>query len=274
MYKSAILKAMAIQMILFSSFAYGQKNVLKKVKIIAHRGASFHAPENTLASAKLGWEHNADAVEIDIHLSADKKIMVIHDAGTKRTTGEDFKIATTPSEKIRALDAGSLKSETYKGEKIPFLYEVLDIIPKGKQLVIEIKSNKELVPLLKAEIEKSGKMKQCVIISFDFDALVEAKKALPKIPSYYLSSKVGPETFPELLKRLQDNKIDGLNLNSSTITPELSALCNQNKIPLYAWTIDDVEVAKKLIDLGVTGITTNKPLEMREGLKHEMTSEK
>lgn len=267
MVKSVVLKIAVVQLfMLIFLFANGQENTMKHVKIIAHRGASFHAPENTLASAKLGWEHLADAVEIDIHLSADKKIMVIHDPGTKRTTGEDYKIADTPSDKIRSLDAGSWKSEVYRGEKIPFLSEVLDIIPKGKQLVIEIKSNKELVPLLKEAIEKSGKMKQCIIISFDFDALAEAKAALPKIPVYYLSSKVTTNSFTDLLKRLHENNIDGLNLNSATITPELATLCKQNHVQLLSWTIDDVELAKKLIGLGVTGITTNKPKEMRNGL--------
>ncbi|HEX3008060.1 MAG TPA: glycerophosphodiester phosphodiesterase family protein, partial [Bacteroidales bacterium] len=233
---------------------------MKKVKIIAHRGASFHAPENTIASAKLGWDHQADAVEIDIHLSADKKIIVMHDSNTKRTTGEDLKIADTPSDKLRTLDAGNWKSESYKGEKVPFLSEILNAIPKGKQLVIEIKSNKELVPILKEEIEKSGKLKQCIIISFDFDALVEAKKALPKIPSYYLSSKIKAEEIADWSTRLKEAKVDGLNLNWSSITPELAQQCIKYNIPLLAWTIDDPEVAKKLIALGVTGVTTNKPL--------------
>lgn len=259
--------AFALTLLLFpASLVFSQKVNLKKVMIIAHRGSSFHAPENTVASAKLGWQQLADAVEIDIHLSADKKIMVIHDADTKRTTGQDFKIAQTPSEKLRTLDAGSWKAETHKGEKIPFLKEILDIIPEGKKLVIEIKSNKELVPILKEEIVNSGKIAQCVIISFDFEALAEAKKALPEVPAYYLSSKVKEEDLISLLQRLKQSNIDGLNLHYMTITPELARLCKKKRVPLFSWTIDDPEVAKRLINLGVSGITTNKPLEMREAL--------
>lgn len=267
MFKKVILPAITTIMIFLSNLeTMAQEPNFKNVQIIAHRGASFHAPENTVASAKLGWEHGADAVEIDIHLTADKKIMVIHDTGTKRTTGKDYKIASTSSDTLRTLDAGSWKSEQYKGEKLPFLNEILEIIPGNKKLVIEIKSNKELVPILKDEIEKSGKMSQCIIISFDFDALVDAKKALPKIPAYYLLSKVTAQTFEELLPRLKESNIDGLNLNYNTITLEMANLCKKHNIPLLAWTVDDPEVSKKLVSSGVSAITTNKPKEMREGL--------
>jgi glycerophosphoryl diester phosphodiesterase len=247
-----------------SSFVYGQN--VKKVKIIGHRGASFHAPENTVASAILGWKHNADAVEIDIHLSADKKIMVSHDASTKRITGQDYKIESTSSETIRTLDAGVWKGEEYKGEKIPFLKEILEVLPRKKQLVIEIKSSKEIVPYLKEELEESEKVKQIILISFDFEALAEAKKAMPELPAYFLSSKVMPESFPELVTRLHENKIDGLNLNDTTITGEIADLCKKNRVPLFAWTVDDADTARKLIAMGVTAITTNKPLEMRDWL--------
>lgn len=268
MYKAIIIQALAFQLIFCcSSFVFGQKNELKNIKIIAHRGASFHAPENTVTSAKLGWKHKADAVEIDIHLSADKKIIVSHDANTKRTTGQDYIIKATSSEKLRTLDAGSWKDEKFKGEKIPFLKDILDIIPRKKQLVVEIKSNKEIVPYLKAEIENSGKMKQIILISFDFEALAEAKKAMPEYPAYFLSSKVTPESFPELLTRVHEHKIDGLNLNYTTITPAIAELCRKNNVPLLAWTVDDADTAKKLIGMGVSAITTNKPLEMREWLE-------
>lgn len=252
---------------LFSLSAAGQKANLEKVQIIAHRGASFHAPENTVASARLGWQHMADAVEIDIHLSADNKIMVIHDAGTKRTTGRDFKIASTTSDTLRTLDAGSWKSDVFRGHKIPFLKEVLEIVPADKKLVIEIKSNKALVPILKEEILKSGKMQQCMIISFDFEALVEARKAMPDIPVYFLSGKLTPDAFEELLPSIRENKFNGLNLSHVTITAEIAGLCQKHKLPLLAWTVDDPVLAKKLISMGVTAITTNKPQEMRKALQ-------
>lgn len=235
--------------------------------IIGHRGASFHAPENTLSSAKLGWEHQADGVEIDIHLSKDNRIIVLHDYDTKRTTGVYFKVAETFSDTLRKLDAGSWKSEKYKGERIPYLEEILQALPQNKKLVIEIKCGSEVVPFLKAAIEKSRKTANCIIISFDFKALAEAKKALPSIPMYFLSSKLTSDDCKKCISDLKNNQIDGLDLNNKTITDEIAALCRQNNIPLLAWTVDEPLEAKRLVNLGVIGITTNKPLEMREGLK-------
>ena len=81
------------------------------VEIIAHRGASYDAPENTLASVQLGWERNADAVEVDVYLSKDRKIVVIHDENTKRTTGHDGLVHKMTWAQLRQLDAGSWKLE-------------------------------------------------------------------------------------------------------------------------------------------------------------------
>src|SRR5438034_6344625 len=110
------------------------------MKIIAHRGASHDAPENTLAAVHLAWQQNADAVEIDVHLSKDGKLVVIHDATTKRTCGVSHKVRELTLAELKSLDAGKWKGRQWVGETIPTLDEVLDIVPKGRGLVIEMKS--------------------------------------------------------------------------------------------------------------------------------------
>ncbi|MDA3818126.1 MAG: glycerophosphodiester phosphodiesterase family protein, partial [Prolixibacteraceae bacterium] len=117
---------------------------------IAHRGASYLAPENTLASAKLAWELGVDAVEVDVYLSADNRVMVIHDKTTKRTSGDgtNYKVAKTNSDVLRTIDVGSYKSEKYSGEKIPFIEEIIETVPDKKTLVIEIKYGAEVLPVL------------------------------------------------------------------------------------------------------------------------------
>ncbi|NSW95450.1 MAG: hypothetical protein HPY62_12150 [Bacteroidales bacterium] len=142
-----------------------------QVEIIAHRGASFDAPENTVSAVKLAWEQGADAVETDIWLSKDNRIVCIHDANTKRTTGADYTIKETDSETLRSLDAGSFKDTRFKGEKIPFLEEVLAEVPRGKGLVIEIKCGREVIPILKKVLDKSGRNKNISIIAFDFQTI-------------------------------------------------------------------------------------------------------
>ena len=98
------------------------------VEIIAHRGDSYHAPENTMASFRLGWEKRAN-VELDVYLSKDNRMVVIHDASTKRTAGVDLKVKEARADQLRALDVGSFKSKKYAGERIPFLADAVHAIP-------------------------------------------------------------------------------------------------------------------------------------------------
>ena len=112
---------------------------VSQVRYIAHRGASYQAPENTLASTKLAWKLGADMVECDIYLSKDHQIMAIHDGNTKRLSGIDLKVGNSLAKDLRKLDVGSFKSEKYKGEKIPYLRELIGTTPEGKYLVVEIK---------------------------------------------------------------------------------------------------------------------------------------
>ena len=103
------------------------------VEIIAHRGASYDAPENTLASMRLGWEQKADSNELDVYLSKDGQIVLLHDATTKRTAGKDKPVIEQTVEELRTLDAGSWKGTQWAGEKIPTLAETLQILPEGKR---------------------------------------------------------------------------------------------------------------------------------------------
>ena len=83
-----------------------------------------------LASVRRAWEKGADAAEVDVYLTKDNRIVVIHDDSTKRTTGVDLKVRETTSEELRKLDAGGWKGEEFAGEKIPFLEEVLATVPE------------------------------------------------------------------------------------------------------------------------------------------------
>src|SRR5262245_12288077 len=107
--------------------------------IVAHRGASADAPENTVAAFKLGFEQGADYAETDLRLSKDGQIVLIHDDNTKRTAGLDKKVREQTLEELRRLDAGSFKGEKWKGEPIPTLEEGLATVPKGKGIFLELK---------------------------------------------------------------------------------------------------------------------------------------
>jgi glycerophosphoryl diester phosphodiesterase len=231
---------------------------------IAHRGASFLAPENTVAAANLAWELGADAVEVDVFLSLDNRVMVIHDKDTKRTSSgkKNLVIKDSPSLVLRDLDVGSWKDAKFKGEKIPFISEIIETVPAGKTLVIEIKSGSEIIPHLKREIEKAGKLDQIVFISFGWETILDTKKEFPKNKCYWLSSsKQGLKTK---LDEAAKAGLDGINLNYNIIDEEVMQMAAARNLEVLVWTVNDPAVAKRMTELGVKGITTDRPRWLKE----------
>ena len=251
--------------------------VSRAAEIIGHRGASYDAPENTVASVKLAWEQNADASEIDVYLTKDHRIIALHDRTTKKTTGIDWKPAKRTLAELATLDAGSWKSPKYAGERIPTLEDILETIPPGKRLVIEIKCGPEILPHLQAVLEASPKSpSQIVIIAFNWENITGAKQRMPKIPCYWLygttphvDEKTGKiSDYPdELLARCKAAGLDGLDIKfDSAITPEFMERMKDAGLDLIVWTVNDPEVARRMGALGVAGITTDRPAWLREQL--------
>jgi len=244
--------------------------------IIAHRGASHEAPENTLAAFKLGWHQGADAVELDVHLTRDGQLVVIHDDNTKRIAGLDRKVADQTLTELRALDAGKWKGKEWTGEKIPVLDEVLAAIPEGKRLVIEVKEGPEAIPPLAEAFKRSGrKPAEIVIIGFSFDAMKAARQQFLDTQVYWLASFDAKKqaageapTLEELIQKSVEARFDGLNLSYKwPINGPFVKKVKDAGLKLYVWTVDDPALAKELVAAGVDGITTNRPGWMREKLK-------
>ena len=257
-----ICKTMKLQ--ITTLFLFFVLNMNAQHFFIAHRGDSFVAPENTVASAKSAWQAGADAVEIDIHLSKDNRIMVIHDSDTKRTCNgkKNLEIAKTPSVILRDLDAGIWKGPEFKGEKIPFLPEIIETVPEEKTLVVEIKCGSEVIPPLVRVMEKTPKRNQVVFISFGWDTILETKRTFPDNKCYWLSgSKNG---LTKKIKEAAENGLDGVNLHYSLIDEEVVKTAKENNLEVLAWTVDSPGEAKRLSALGVTKITTNRPAWLKE----------
>ncbi|MCK3683515.1 glycerophosphodiester phosphodiesterase [Maribellus sp. YY47] len=246
-------------------FIAASLSVLAQVEFVGHRGASYLAPENTVAAAKLGWELGADGVEIDIYLTPDNRIVAIHDKNTKRTTGADHIVPETTSKELRKLDAGKWKDEKYTGEKIPFVEEVLKNIPKGRYLVIEIKTGPEIMPVLEKAIKKSGKAKQVKFIAFNWESIVAAQKAFPKNDCYWLTSV--EKDLDAKISECAAVGLKGVDVNSKLVTSENMAKAKELGLDVWCWTVDSPEEAKRVADLGVSSITTNRPGWLREQLK-------
>ena len=251
--------------------------LLQAVEIVAHRGASHDAPENTLAAMKLGWEQGADAVELDLWLSADGKLAVFHDADTKRFAEPVRKIKEMTLAEIQQLDVGAFKGAPFNGVRVPALESILATVPAGKRVVLELKDDPELIPEFVRIVKASGlKSQQMCVISFKEATLRDSKKALPEVPHYFLKgykadAKTGelPRLEP-LLALCRDAKFEGLNLHFDwPVTPEFTARVKAQNLKLLIWTVDDAAVARRLIAAGVDAITTNRPAWLREQIQKE-----
>lgn len=238
----------------------------RQVEYIAHRGASWEAPENTLSAIRRAWEAGADAVEVDVHLTADNRLAVIHDKDTRRTAGVDWQVSQKTLHELQSLDVGRWKAERFAGERIPTLEEVLDLVPPGKRLFIEIKCKSEILPFLEKAVSESGKRAQVVLICFDPDVLVQCKQQMPDIPAYWLvgtekdndTGKPVPHSA-QLLSAVREKNLDGLDVHYEGLSEDFVKAARKAGQDLYVWTVDTSETANRLIQWGVKGITTNRP---------------
>jgi glycerophosphoryl diester phosphodiesterase len=245
--------------------------------IIAHRGASHDAPENTLSAFRLAMEQGADGFEADFYLTSDGRIITFHDKDTERITGEKLVVADTPFEKLRALDVGSWKGEQWKGEQMPTMEEVFALVPEGKKIFIELKSGAEIVEPMAKVIERSNLAPdQITIISFHEQAVAASKKRLPHLKAYWLcgfKKKKGakpPPTVDEVIATLRRTGADALDaeavpkrVNEAFVKRLRAAGYDE----LHVWTVDDPKIAHYYRKLGVSSITTNRPAFLREQLK-------
>lgn len=248
--------------------------------IVAHRGASYDAPENTVAAMELAFEQGADGVEADFYLSSDGEIVCIHDGDTKRTAGVKHVIVETPFAELRKLDVGAWKNEKYRGEKIPTFAEIAETIPAGKKFIIELKVGPEIVAPLKEELAKTDlEDEQILIICFNEKTVAECKKLLPNLKCHWLTGYKKDEktgefkpSLAEVVATLERSHADGLGTQGEMkhVDAEfLEDLCDEGHCEFHVWTIDDPKVARYYQKLKPWGITTNRPGFIREQLKLE-----
>lgn len=248
---------------------------LSAVEITAHRGASHDAPENTLAALNLAWQQAADAGELDVRLSKDGQIVLLHDDDTKRTTGVPGAVASRTLEELRKLDAGAWKGRKWKGERLPTLSEALATLPHGKRMFIEIKCGPEILPRLGPVLQASGKRpEQLVLIGFNYATMQQAKKQFPQSPAYWVvSSKADKKTgkrpdLQELIVKARAARFDGLDLDGNfPLDASSVAQIKAAGLGIYVWTVDDADRAAALVAAGVEGITTNRPGWLRKQLQ-------
>lgn len=240
--------------------------------IVAHRGASKDAPENTLPAFELAWRQGADAIEGDFQLTADGRIICIHDKDTARVSGVKKVVKETSFAQLRELDAGGWFGDGWKGTRMPTLLEVAATVPAHGRFYIEVKSGVETVPVLLDDLATSGlKSAQVVVISFDSGVIREVKKRMPELRAFWLSSfaKAAPldPGRERVLEVLREIRADGF---SSSADARLDAgfvgAIRAAGFEYHCWTIDDPAIARRFLALGAGSVTTNRPGALRAGL--------
>lgn len=233
---------------------------------VGHRGASYLAPENTLASMKLAWELGAEGAECDVLLTSDQRVVLFHDKNALKLTGKNVNIKETSWEELKNLVV--IPRETnrpeYSHETIPLLEDVLDIIPGDRMLVIEIKTGPEILPHLQKVIKGHWKSGKICFIAFDFETIRQAKSLYPDVPCYYLSSF--NSDINKYFDACVESSLDGLDLRHKVIDQDLVERCHASGLDVWCWTVNDTETAQKMKAFGVSAVTTDRPAWLKSNL--------
>lgn len=236
-------------------------------RVIAHRGHSGAAPENTMAAFALAIEAGADMMEFDVTLSADGRAVVLHDDTLDRTTNGTGPAMALPFAELRRLDAGSWFSRRFSAERIPELGEVLRLA-KGRILVnVEIKSEAAGAPggleeRVVEAIRAEGMEKLAILSSFNPLALFRCREAGPEIARAVLYNP-GLESRRTPAELLEELGADCFNCSSAEFTPALAEACRRAGRPVAVYTVDDPITMRRVLDQGARAVFTDHPPMMR-----------
>lgn len=241
--------------------------------IIAHRGASQDAPENTLTAFREAWLQGADGIEGDYCYTSDQQIVCIHDDDTLRTGGRKLVVAESKFEELTQLEYGAWKHARFHGEPLPRISDVLANVPAGRWCVIELKTGPQIVPLLQGQLEASGiDLDRVLIIAFDWRTIAESKRLLPQVKAHWLtdyrqdSSGNWTPSAAEVVQTIHQCGADGLGSENrpAVVTKQFLEELRAGGIEeFHVWTVDNPSEAEYFKDLGAWGLTTNRPAFLR-----------
>lgn len=251
---TAILAALGVTLVVFL-VTRGNEPVL----VIAHRGASIAAPENTLAAFRLALDEQADFVELDVQESLDGEVIVAHDSDLMKVANEPKRIWEQTAAELRAIDIGSYKGEAFRNERVPTLAEALALCRGRAKVMIELKSyghNQNLEEKVAAIVEAAGMQNQAVYMSLDHGMVAKMKQLRPSWTVGVLAAKaVGDSTtLPG----------DFLAVEARMANARFIRRAHRAGKDVYVWTVDDPAWMLAALSRGADGLITNKPAVARE----------
>ena len=245
--------------------------------LIAHRGESYDAPENTLPAFEMAVERGF-GFECDLYLSKDLRVFSFHDGNLKRTTGVNCKCKDASwEETLCKLDAGAWKGEKWKGVRPALLEEILPLARKDRKIYVEIKSGPEIVPYIKEIFAKQSVAtpETALFICFQEKVCAELNKMMPEYKVYWLCNarekapkgEIGaPRTPDGIIKTLKEIGADGVDIrfDPEVATKEFVDTIKAAGFELHVWTIDDLDKALLAFERGALTVTTNRSKFLRD----------
>ncbi len=239
--------------------------IFKYAEIVAHRGASWDAPENTLAALNLAIEQSSDAVEFDVRETIDQHPVLMHDETTGRTTNDilDRRVSSLTLDEIKSLDAGSWFSNAYIGEPIPTLEEAFELISKKTRAFVELK---DISPTLEDNtvkvIERYNMVNDTVVLSFNLAQLRRINQLNEEIKTLLLI----PVFYGDIDQILSYSDIDYYGFSRDIIAqnPHFVNLAQQKEKLVYVWTVNTEQNLRNAVSNDVDGIISDRPVLARE----------
>lgn len=224
--------------------------------VIAHRGASASAPENTLAAFRLAADLGADGIELDVQETADGRLVVLHDDSVNRTTDGKGKVAALTLEHLRRFDAGVKFGSSFRGERIPQLSEVFDAL--AGRLLVDVEVKAAGIEAAVRDLITRAKMVESVLItSFDPGVVARIREVAPQIPVGLLhEAVVDPDAAVSLGAAAYLPEV-------VTLTADVVASCRRLGLRVVTWTVQTEAQARAALRAGVDGIIADDPVLVR-----------
>lgn len=235
---------------------------MKKIFVIAHRGASAYAPENTFPAFELALKMGSCGVETDIHITKDNVPVLIHDSMVDRTTNGTGRVNELTLEEIKRLDAGSWFSTEFAGTQIPTLEEFLKAFGHKVHLVLEIKDGKATEKTFTL-VRDLGLLKESTFISFNMEVLKEIMRLEPNAKVGFLTNYVDEE----LIRTIKDNNIKQICPYAPSLTEPIVGMIRNYGLDIRVWGVDTEDIIERMISLGIYTMTVNFPDKLIEALK-------
>jgi len=245
----------------------------RRVALVGHRGVSpaAGAPENTLAAFRAALDYGVDAVELDVHLSRDSELVVIHDPTLERTTDGAGRVGDLSLAQLRQLDAAAKYLGPNKPgvQRLPTLEEAVDLVAGRVPMHVEIKQRYDgsRYPKIERKVLDSLRRKNACgwvsVSSFDFDTVQEVQRLEPKLAAYGIVSRafflnVGGKGPSEVVEVLRGRGLAWVAVNRQYLTQPLFDALKGAGMQITVWVIDDEEEMWKFVAMGVDSITTNR----------------